>query len=312
MTQIVIIGEADDPHVAAVVAHIEDDPLVVDAQSLRDRPYVLGEGRLTIAGTTIPTSAAGGIAIRGWIRRIVPDSWLRSVRADSRHAVEASAWTSLLAAVLQFPSTAWLTPVGAITRAENKLTQAMRAAEVGIQTPRTIVTNDATLLTQAFDNEIVLKPLGAGHYVEEGQPFTVHATAAETSSVSNQSLAVAPFLIQERLNAYRHWRVVTVAEQVWTAALDAKGYSLDWRRDALAHTSFRDTIAPSEIDSGALRIARHLSLGYSSQDWIETADGAYLIDVNPSGQWLFLPESIGTAVAVAIANWLTGAPADAS
>jgi hypothetical protein len=50
-----------------------------------------------------------------------------------------------------------------------------------------------------------------------------------------------------------------------------------------------------------------MGVAYSSQDWID--DGApepAFIDLNPAGQWLFLPESIAGAVTEAIAAHLTG------
>jgi glutathione synthase/RimK-type ligase-like ATP-grasp enzyme len=213
---------------------------------------------------------------------------------------------SLLAATLQLPDTTWLSSIGAITRAENKLTQVNVATRAGVRTPRTIVTNDNAQLPGDPGDVVVVKPLGVGHFVENGRAHTVHATAANVSHLTTQDLVVAPFLIQERLLARRHWRVVTVGDEAWSAALDAAGHSLDWRRDPSAHHSFKDECAPSEIKQGALGVTAELNLGYSSQDWIETDDAVYLLDVNPRGQWLFLSDRIGDAVARAIARWLEG------
>lgn len=306
MSCAVIIGEHGDPHVASVIAAMRTVPLVLDARSLRSRPYVLDDRGLTVTVQGASVTIGGALAARGWVRRIVPDSWLRSVRADSREAAEASAWMTLLAAILQLPNVAWLTPIGAITRAENKLTQAAAANQVGVRTPRTVVTNDATAIRDAFTGDVVVKPLGAGHFVEAGVPTVVHATALPVEALRTGDLAVAPFLVQRRLDARRHWRVVTVAGEVWSAALNAEGLSLDWRRDAPAHSSFRNTPAPSGVEAGAIATAAALRLGYSSQDWIETEVGVYLVDVNPSGQWLFLPEPIRSAVSTAIGRWIDG------
>ena len=304
MTRTVIIGEPGDPHVIAVLDRMSSRPLVVDAQSLRDRPFVMDGDAITVHGADETYSFGREAPARGWVRRIVPDSWLRSVRTDSLAAAEASAWMSLLAATLQLPDTVWLSSIGAITRAENKLTQADVAARVGIRTPRTVVTNDHTLFPQALGDEVVVKPLGVGHYVERGKPHTVHATGVSARQLKTRDLAVAPFLIQERLHARRHWRVVTVVGESWSAVLDAAGRPLDWRRDPDAHHSFEDEGAPLDIQRGAIDIASGLNLGYSSQDWIETDDAVYLLDVNPSGQWLFLPDRLGNSVASAIAGWL--------
>lgn len=306
MTRAIIIGEPNDPHVVAVREQLRFKALIFDASSLRDRRYSLDDRGLTVVDDGERRVIGREDPLRGWARRIAPDTWLRSVRADSLEAAEASAWMSLLAAILQFEGVAWLTSIGAITRAENKLTQAEAARRVGVRTPHTIVTNDVTFVGSALGREVVVKPLGVGHYMDAGKPHTVHATSAVAAELRTEDLAVAPFLIQQKLRAVRHWRVVTVGAEAWSAALDAKGYSLDWRRDSLAHSSFVDVVAPSPVEKGALATAAALNLGYSSQDWIETDEGVYLVDVNPSGQWLFLPESIGSEVAAAIARWLEG------
>jgi hypothetical protein len=48
-------------------------------------------------------------------------------------------------------------------------------------------------------------------------------------------------------------------------------------------------------------------LGYSSQDWVIAPTGAALfLDLNPAGQWLFLPADVAEAATTAIARWLIG------
>ena len=102
-------------------------------------------------------------------------------------------------------------------------------------------------------------------------------------------------------------RVVSVRDQVWAAGLDADQLPLDWRESEAAHASFEVIATPKAVSRGALAVNRALGLSYSSQDWILTAPGkCFLIDVNPGGQWLFLPELIATEVASAIARWLEG------
>jgi hypothetical protein len=47
-------------------------------------------------------------------------------------------------------------------------------------------------------------------------------------------------------------------------------------------------------------------VGYSSQDWIVTATGvSHFIDLNPAGQWLFLPNPGAREITDAIAEWLS-------
>ena len=48
-----------------------------------------------------------------------------------------------------------------------------------------------------------------------------------------------------------------------------------------------------------------MNLGYSSQDWIESDDMVF-VDLNPAGQWLFLPSAVADAVSATIASHLRG------
>ena len=306
-----IIGDQTDLHVIAVCERMRSSPLILDARSLKATSFAVDEGGIHVETADDSVTIRPDQFGQGWVRRVVPDSWLRSVVADSREAAEASGWTTLLAAVLQFRSVRWLSRIGAITRAENKLVQADVATALGVSTPRTVVTNSTAMLRQRFDGDVVVKPLGAGHFSENGEGRVVHAEALAANALRPDDLGVSPFLIQERLHARTHWRVVTVQRRVWVAALDAARFALDWRRDALAHHSFAELAAPLGLLDAAQAVAQGLDLGYSSQDWIETDDGLYLLDVNPSGQWMFLPETIAGQVALAIAQWLDGEVADA-
>ncbi len=156
---------------------------------------------------------------------------------------------------------------------------------------------------------VVIKPLGPGHFTtSDKKAAVVYATLVDLRDPAFTELGPSPFLIQEQLLTKMHLRVVTVKDQSWVTALDGAGLPLDWRSEEAAHSSFVTlTKAPLELSSQAVELARSLGLGYSSQDWVCTeSDELVLLDVNPSGQWLFLPDEIGSDVARAIAAWLRG------
>lgn len=132
----------------------------------------------------------------------------------------------------------------------------------------------------------------------------VYTSTIDPTSSQFNNLDSTPALIQEQLQAKKHWRIVTVKGQAWSSYLAASEMPLDWRKSDEAHTSFRVGTAPSDALEGANKVANKLNLGYSSQDWIETDSGTYLVDVNPGGQWLFLPEEVSNPVSAAISKWL--------
>jgi hypothetical protein len=109
--------------------------------------------------------------------------------------------------------------------------------------------------------------------------------------------------VQEALDADRHLRIVTVGGRSWECELPATDLPVDWRRDSTAHESFVRCAEP-EVGRDAIRLAQAMGVGYSSQDWI-VADGvAYFVDLNPAGQWLFLPDEVASEVTCAIGTWL--------
>jgi glutathione synthase/RimK-type ligase-like ATP-grasp enzyme len=221
----------------------------------------------------------------------------------SRQAAELGARLILLVG-LSDATVNWLTTYWALHRAENKLVQLGCARDLGIHVPKTQVTSAASLLSEELGDPVVLKPLGSGDFVQDGTYFTVYARAHSKIDPVWELLGGAPFLAQELVAADYHLRVVTVDDHAWAARLDARNLPLDWREDENAHGQWAPTNDPS-VQSGALRLAERLSLGFSSQDWIVDLDGtAWFVDANPVGQWLFLPEAISKEVTRAVAEAL--------
>jgi hypothetical protein len=243
---------------------------------------------------------------RGWIRRLAPPYWRRSVLSGSREAAIRGAWTNLVAAVAGAPEVAWLTPLERLFLRENKLLQARAAKALGIAIPRTAVVSQRVLLPVDLGDSLVVKPLGASTFTDsEGTERVVWARELGRDSPALDSMEGAPFLVQPFLKADRHLRAVTVNEEVWLCELDAQDMPTDWRRDERAHESFVTASEPS-VERDAIRLATSLGVGYSSQDWIVAEGVSYFLDLNPAGQWLFLPDEVGSAVTNSIASWLIG------
>jgi hypothetical protein len=293
------VGSLDDPHCKAVATEIGtygSSYVVLDAASVTH----------TVRWTTAGLYAADGstfMPTRAWIRRVVPTDWHLGVVGGSSEAAILGSKVSLLAAVLRTPAIQWLTSIDSMMRAENKLVQYQSALAAGLQVPQTITTGPGWSNVASGDDWVV-KSLGPGHFVEGGQGYVVFTQSIRGLDGSVLvELEEAPFILQKRLIATRHLRIVTVRRRAWACELAANGVPLDWRSDSRAHASFVASKDDRLIDP-ALRIAGEMGLGYTSQDWIETEHGLFFVDLNPSGQWLFLPETVARQVTTELASWL--------
>jgi hypothetical protein len=301
-----IVGREDDPHVEAVVAAVlrrSSHPLVLDVSLLECSDLELSEETLVLPGRE-PDRLDLGCSRRGWLRRLVPAGWDHDLRIGSHEAAVKASWLSLLAFVIRSSDTDWLTGLDAVVAAENKLLQYGMARHCGVPVPRTAVCSDPHRARALVGSPIVVKPLGPGHFYQDGDPKIVFTSELRPEDVPAEQFRRAPFLIQERLHGDRHLRVVTVGDRVWACELEASGRSLDWRADEDAHGSFASVTNAGLVEGHALAIARALGCGFSSQDWIVVEGTAYFLDLNPSGQWLFLPSEVATAVTEALASWL--------
>jgi hypothetical protein len=302
---LVVIGSADDPHIEAVLTASghANDAIVVDAQSIQELSWSVGPTSARIGDRVVDSGA------RGWVRRIAPAGYQNELKLGSVEAAEHSAWLALMTSLMRLDIIDWLSPFEVVMRAEDKVVQYAACEKLGILYPDTVVTSTPMGLRERFGSEVVVKPLGASHFSDaEAQFKIVAAQPLATDDERLFKLAGAPFIVQQRITASAHLRVVTVLAEVFAARLDAKDLPLDWRTEVSAHANFEPFAAPDGVRQGALQLARELGVRYSSQDWAVAEDGTYFLDLNPVGQWLFLPDPVSVGVTNALAAWMSEAP----
>lgn len=217
---------------------------------------------------------------------------------DSRHShfAESECRDAFHGALRALP-VAWITRPDDLIGAEFKLVQLETARRLGIDIPQTVVTNSPRVGISFAKKagELVAKPVRYG-LVSESPP-----RVAWTMRIAHRDLAGLrgpPVVIQERIEASRHLRIVTVRSRVFLAHLETD--ALDWRRDLENHERFVGGEPEQFITAteGALAIAEALRVGFTAQDWIVTASGRQVfLEANPNGQWLFVDRVVGGAIA---------------
>lgn len=277
----------------------------MDAAALENSAYRLDSTGLHL-GPDDAVAVDPSMAMRGWIRRLAPEGWREEAGPSSHEGVVRASWYLLLATVIRSFGVEWLTALDQLADAENKALQQLIAARLGIATPETVITSCRELIPAELGERLVVKPLGPGSFAAAAGTQVVYANELTRDHAALDALGGAPFLVQERIAAERHLRVVTVRDSVWICELDAEALPLDWRRAEEAHDAFRLTDAFGIVAPEASRLAASLGVGYSSQDWLVSGEVAYFLDLNPGGQWLFLPDEVADPVTSAIAEWLVG------
>ncbi len=298
-----LIGSESDTHLYTIAERLRErkiEPVIFDADSLVEAGYSLSPDKLVIDGKAIDMES------RGWLRRVAPSRWTTGDLVGSVADVSLRTRVQLVAAIARHGNRKWLTSIDTLQAAEDRIRQLAIALRVGIATPPTIISADPLKIRRALGNDVVLKPLATGAFVNsEGQPQTVHTTLLTNDIFTTGDFGDAPFIAQKRIEVRRHLRVVTAGITVRTAALEADCWPLDWRAAEEAHNAWVLHKSP-EVGAQAVQLAAELDVGFSSQDWLVPMEGPPMfIDLNPAGQWMFLPASVADPVTDHIVNFLS-------
>ena len=301
---ILIVGDKSDIHVVAVAEvikrHSDACVAIFDGPALQEQGFSLTLDTFRHSGNSVALDSPIGT---GWLRRYGPSGWGTGTIAGSIEAITKRAFLSLVGSVTRIGRRRWLTSLDAMLTSEDRLVQLEAARFLGIRIPKTLVSSDPIELVDSFGPQFVVKPLSGGFFWTTDGPRAVFTTLLDSEMAQQLDFGSAPFVSQELLVPHHHLRVVTVGARAWICQLDAEDRPLDWRQQEEAHSSWED-VRDDEVCEQAVRLALHLGIGYSSQDWIRDNEGYAFLDLNPGGQWLFLPEPVGASISEAIAGFL--------
>jgi MvdD family ATP-grasp ribosomal peptide maturase len=206
-------------------------------------------------------------------------------------------------------------PEPIIRRAEHKQTQLQVARELGLDTPRTLFTNDPDAV-RAFAREceggIVTKMLSSFAVYENGVEKVVFTNPVSREDLTDLSgLNLCPMTFQEHLPKALELRTTIVGDRVFTASIDSQASAeahYDWRKDGVAlMKSWQRFDLPREVEQKLLRLMDHFALNYGAIDFILTPEGRYMfLEINPVGEFFWLEDYPGLPISSAIADVLLG------
>lgn len=282
-----------------LVAHPADEHADAVERGLRARgTRVIRFSRQSLPGNTFSWRPDGGatfgrdkIGPSGgyWRRPSQPDA--SAYRVEFQRFVETECRDAFDGAI-KHANIRWLSDPEDVERAELKLIQLRTAEQLGIPIPPTLVTNSANQAVRFAKEhqDVVVKPTRYGLVsTAESRPLVAWTAVANTTDLAK--LSGAPVIVQAKVPAWAHVRIVTVSMRAFVSELRCT--QLDWRSSIDNHRQFVRVENPEVgLVSSAMSLCREMHLGYSSQDWIIDLDGkAWFLDLNPSGQWLFVDAS---------------------
>jgi glutathione synthase/RimK-type ligase-like ATP-grasp enzyme len=235
-----------------------------------------------------------------------PETWADAVARYA--AAESYRFLHDLWATLQ---TAWFpAPPAVILRAQNKLLQLELAADLGLPTPATLVTNDP-------DEVIVFWRSHGGRVISKAPSEVFHAIFGEQRSRYTEPVSLrdlhhadcvrgAPTLFQALVPKRRELRVTVVDGEVFPAAIysqESRRTRIDWRRYDHDTTRLERVELPADVARACTEMTRRLGVRYGAIDLIETPDGELVfLEINPAGQWGWIEEACDLPITAAIAD----------
>lgn len=202
-----------------------------------------------------------------------------------------------------------------IRHAENKQLQLQVARGLGLDTPRTLTTNDPAAVRDfaaACDGRVVTKMLSSFAVYEGGRELVVFTNPVMPEDLADLSgLSLCPMTFQEMIPKALELRVTVVGRRVMSASIDSQSSERaahDWRRDGLRMIEdWQPYQLPREVEENVLRLMDYFTLNYGALDFIVTPDGRHVfLEVNPSGEFFWLERAPGLPVSDALADLLLG------
>jgi len=313
---VLVLSHARDDHARAVLAalaRLRARTLLLDTARFPERARLeaaVGGGRalsaaITDRGERVDLSEVGA----AWWRRPRPYVLHRALRGVRREAAFLGC-DGALNGLWNALHVLWVNDPVRDEAAEYKVRQLALAQRLGLVLPETLVTNDP-----GAAREFMLgQRSGAIHKTIESTPATWRTTQiARPDRPLLEMLRHEPVILQERVEAVADVRVTVVGDHLLAAEIDyPRGpHALDWRV-AWRRARVRAVKLPRDVEAKLRRLVRELGLVYAAIDLRRRPDGEHVfLEVNPSGQWLFVEERTPHRITSALAALLArGGAAD--
>jgi glutathione synthase/RimK-type ligase-like ATP-grasp enzyme len=224
--------------------------------------------------------------------------------------VEAnSAWAGLWLSLDAF----WINHPTLEEEGARKVYQLRAAQEIGLKIPDTCITSSPA------DAADFIKKHGSGNVIYKAFAGTEREWRETRLLKENEvdlidSVKYAPVIFQEFIPGGVDLRITVIGDEIYTGAIYSEhaSYKVDFRM-VMDEAEIKPFELPGDLKAQLLEYMRRLELVYGAIDMRLTPEGDYIfLEINPSGQWLFVELATGQPITDALARLMVSRDKQAS
>ena len=206
----------------------------------------------------------------------------------------------------------WINHPESNRKAELKIKQLRMASEVGLEIPKTLITNSPEDAEKFFRKTqlkgVIIKRLGGGIMLDGNRGSAIYTSLVSESDMQKiNRVKYTPALFQEYIQKDLELRITVVGDKVFAAEIHSQASQkakIDWRKDtlSLAHKIHQ---LPSDLEQKLITFVKKLGLNFGAIDMILTPQGRYVfLEINPNGQWGWIEDLTGLPISESIIDLL--------
>lgn len=195
----------------------------------------------------------------------------------------------------------WVSNPFNIRKAEIKPFQLKTASEIGLKTPKTLVSNNPEIIKNFYlenNKKVIIKPIKTSLVKSHEKENIIFTSSVESFHIDKINTCIQiPSIYQEKLLKKYDLRVTVIGKHVFPVEIHSQDYqasSIDWRKGENPKIAHMKHELPKEVTAKCLQLNQILGLEFSAIDFVLTPDGEYyFLEINPNGQWAWIEERTG-------------------
>ena len=230
--------------------------------------------------------------------------------ADVRLYAQAESQDALLGLWRSLNKCLWVSKPSLIRDASYKWEQLLRAHELGLIVPKTLITN-RPVQARSFCHSVGKAAVKAVHrsvFSSEGRYEAVYTNPICYSDEKIDDVVFAPCIFQSYISKKIELRITVVGESVFACAIHSQKSEKtkdDWRNYDLKNTPHTPCFLPKNIREKCLKLVHSYGLNFGAIDMILTPESEYVfVELNPNGQWAWIEDLTNLPIASSLIELL--------